>query len=127
MASVDAQQHRRLVDFSVDEQIEKVEQALRQLFSTPPDDWSLGQWILAAFLLLLLLWCCGCVSGGRRYGRGYRRTSGGGLCGCLQNLLLCFCCYELCCAHGGGGNSAAYKPEADDADRDHDYVRGNMV
>jgi hypothetical protein len=124
--------HRRLLDFSVDEKIENVEQALRRLFSTPPDDWSLGQWFLAALLLFLLLWCCGCVSGGRRYyGRGgYRSSSsGGGLCACLQNLLLCLCCYELCCAGARYNNSAAYKPEGADNEYepDSDYVRGHMV
>jgi len=96
-------------NLQVDEQIDNVREMLSNLFSTAPEAWTTGQWILAAVLLFLALWCCGCCSGGRRYyRRGYHnqrgyssggyRSSHGGCCGCLQDLLMCFCCYELCCA-----------------------------
>lgn len=80
-----------------------ISQSLKRLFATAPEAWTTGQWIFAALILLVALWCCGCLACGRRYHRGgynyYRRSSsgGGGLCACLQNLLMCFCCYELCC------------------------------
>lgn len=105
--------HRELsatdyLDFDVN-----VGESLDHLFSTPMNEWTIGQWLFAVVLLCLILWCCGCLAcqggGGRRYYRhsyynNYRNNrgggGGGGCCDCLRNLLLCFCCYELCCDDG---------------------------
>jgi len=89
--------------------MDQFQESLNQVFSTAPQDWTMGQWFLALLMIFGVLWCCGCLQGGRRYyyrqgpyggypGGYYGRTSSGGCCGCLQNILMCFCCYELCCA-----------------------------
>jgi hypothetical protein len=116
--------HRELratdyLDFNVGDSMDR-------LFSTPMDEWTIGQWLFGVFLLSLILWCCGCLAcsrgGGRRYYRrsyynNYRNDGndggGGGCCACLRNILLCFCCYEICCDDGehlpflnGGGDFA---------------------
>lgn len=73
---------------------------LSKLADTAPDQWSGEQW--AVFMALLVLGvvglcCCTCMCllpmccGGQPAG-------GGG--GCLQDLLMCFCCWELCCRGG---------------------------
>lgn len=81
--------HRRLAGMF--ENI-NIRESLDRLVETPIGEWEVGQWILAAFILLLVLWCCGCLAGNRRrrrsyyrgdpsnYGRGYGdgRYNGGG-------------------------------------------------
>jgi hypothetical protein len=80
-----------------------ISESIHRLFSTAPEAWTAGQWILALVIILLTLWCCGCcLAGGRQQYRGggynyYSRQSNGGMCGCLQNVLACVCCYEWCC------------------------------
>mmetsp|Transcript_35422 Transcript_35422/g.65084 ORF Transcript_35422/g.65084 Transcript_35422/m.65084 type:complete len:214 (-) Transcript_35422:155-796(-) len=74
---------------------------LSKLADTPPDEWSGEQWVVVLAMVLLGvvgLCCCTCLCllpmccG--------RRPEGGGGGGCLQDLLVCFCCWELCCRGG---------------------------
>lgn len=74
---------------------------LSSMADTPPDEWSGEEWAVGLALLVLGvvgLFCCACMClipmccGGRR--------GGGGGGGCLQDLLMCFCCWELCCRGG---------------------------
>lgn len=103
--SSNQQVHRFLPDaFEALDYDFNIGESLQQLFGTAPEQWTMGQWLLAGLLILLALWCCGCLSNGRGYYRGYHHGPGyypqrsTGNCSCLQNLLLCFCCYEYCFA-----------------------------
>jgi hypothetical protein len=60
-----------------------VSQAVHQLFTTPVRDWTLQQWLL----MLLIFWLVSYF---------LRRCH----CGCLQDILACFCCYSLFCDDG---------------------------
>jgi hypothetical protein len=132
LISEERSQHRRLARMF--ENI-NIRESLNRLFETPISEWEIGQWILAAFLLTLILWCCGCICGGNQrrrrsyyrssgggYGGGRSSGGGGGACSCVQDVLLCVCCYELCCRdcqdvpcfNGGGGGDNVYRREGAD-------------
>ena len=82
---------RRLPGFFEDLHIQE---SVQEVFSTPMNEWDARQWITALILLFLILWCGGCVCQNRRRYYGF---GGGGGGGCLQNVIMCACCYELCC------------------------------
>jgi len=70
------------------------------LADTPMDEWSGIQFVVFFALLLLLgslalCCCCSCLCRGMGGGRCCR---GGG--SCCQDILMCFCCYEICCRDG---------------------------
>ena len=60
-----------------------VSQVVQRLFTTPVKDWTLEQWLL----LLVIFWLVSYFL--RRFH-----------CGCLQDILACFCCYSLFCDDG---------------------------
>ena len=117
-SSISGRQGRRRLPDDYGDLFSNVQESFDELFSTAPREWTAYQWFLFLLILFLALWCCGCLNGGRRYYRSgyygggnygggggyypyrYRNPSCCSSCcgGCLQDILLCFCCYELCCA-----------------------------
>mmetsp|Transcript_8403 Transcript_8403/g.12188 ORF Transcript_8403/g.12188 Transcript_8403/m.12188 type:complete len:177 (+) Transcript_8403:118-648(+) len=67
---------RRLPE-SIMDGLEGLRDYWNQLLTEPPDAWSGGQWIFAAFLLLTFLWCCGCLGCNCRRRAYYGRGNGG--------------------------------------------------
>jgi hypothetical protein len=136
--SIDAT-HRQLPGYFEDLNIQE---SFDQLFSTPIGQWEARQWMLAALVAFTVLYCCGCIAGNRRYrrqgyypgyGSGYGgggygggRSSGGtGFCGCLRNILLCFCCYELFCgdcAHVPCFRHSSFSQESNAVGKDEEDV-----
>eukprot|EP00978_Attheya_sp_CCMP212_P009688 scaffold23080_cov75-Attheya_sp.AAC.1 len=76
--------------------------AISELLDTPPDEWSFQQILLFLGCLAVMGMFFSCCCAGTLCCCGRRRRRGCGLCGCLENILLAFCCYECCCGQNDG-------------------------
>jgi len=71
-----------------------------------PGEWDGDQWVflLVLFIVIDLIWCASCF-----FCRG--GVLGGGIFGCIRNILCCFCCYEICCTEGVVARGEQYQGE----------------
>lgn len=92
------------------QQFRDFEDYVSSLGNTPVQDWTIGQWIVFLLILSLVGTIASCICGAcccapRPYGYygGYGYGGGGRCCGsggCLEDICMCLCCYELCCRGG---------------------------